>query len=46
MLQFVLGVLLGGVVGFVIGAVCIMADADDRTKARGRKKSGEKKNHE
>lgn len=41
MLQFILGTLVGGIVGFALCAICSAAGADDRTDAKCTKKTGE-----
>ena len=42
MLQFILGVLVGAIIGFITCAICSMAGADEHTKTRVGKETGEK----
>ncbi len=41
MLQFILGALVGGFVGFAVCAICNMAGTDDRTEAPKVKEPGD-----
>ncbi len=41
MLQFILGTLVGGIVGFAVCTICSMAGTDDRTDAQCKNKIGE-----
>ena len=43
MIQFILGVLVGGVVGFAVCAICSIAGTDDRAKAACDKETGDNK---
>ena len=41
MLQFILGILIGGVVSFVVFAICSMAGTNSRTDSQCKKRIGE-----
>ncbi|MBR4117066.1 MAG: hypothetical protein IKK65_03205 [Clostridia bacterium] len=41
MLQFILGTVVGGIVGFAVCAICSMVGTDDRTDTQCTKKTGE-----
>ena len=41
MLQFILGLIIGGAFGFAVCAICSMAGADERTEAPRNKEKGD-----
>ena len=42
MLQFILGVIVGGFVSFLVFAICSMAGTDSRTESQCEKRIGDK----